>query len=37
VSTGQLMKLLSALRVRVLLHLLSDPTDTPDRGELSEW
>jgi transcriptional regulator with XRE-family HTH domain len=37
VSTGQLMKLLSALRVRVLLQPLSEPPDTPDRGESSEW
>jgi HTH-type transcriptional regulator/antitoxin HipB len=37
VSMGQLMKLLSALRVRVLLQPLSEPPDTPDRGEPSEW
>lgn len=37
VSTGQLMKLLSALRVRVLLQPLSEPADAPDRSEPSEW
>jgi len=37
VSMGQLMKLLSALRVRVLLEPLSDPPDTVGHGESSEW
>ncbi len=37
VSMGQLMKLLSALRVRVLLQPLAEPADTPGRGEPSDW
>ena len=37
VSTGQLLKLLSALRVRVLLQPLSEAPDTPERGDPSEW
>jgi transcriptional regulator with XRE-family HTH domain len=37
VSMGQLMRLLSALRVRVLLQPLSEPSAGPVRGEPAEW
>ena len=37
VSVGQLVKLLSVLRVRLLLQPLSEPPDTIARGESSEW
>jgi len=37
VSTAQLMKILSALRVRVLLQPLSEAANAPARGEPSDW
>lgn len=37
VSVGQLMQLLSALRVRVLLQPVSEKSEEPLRGRTAQW